>query len=1013
MASSGVIYGSVSQNSSRFRSAIYWKQTSQSIASNYTYITVEVLIDSSASASYDWVGTCSGFDLNVNGSAQVSNASFSTNTDNGWTYSSSSSPTGRIAERIYSKSSIKITHNDDGKKSININTNGSIPSGGWGPGNFSASGTATLNTIPRASSLTDSTPNWTVGRNITLGISSASSSFRHEVEIYVKTEGGSWDWVKQVAFNAGDTSESTSWSQADNEEILRIINGRSSAPARMLLQTFDGSTSIGSKDYDSYITVTAPEATKVTSINNTVGGNGTTVYFDQSITINLDSDLDNVHHTIRFKDGNSGTVFHEITGYKGSTYTVTFDDAEKAHIYNKIPTATELDGQIDVYTYLGSNNRPVRGYRGHDIEYRLRNAEPTFTSSRISYADVGTKSKAVTGDPSYIIQNESTLRAYVNSVATPKFGATIDRYDIDVDGKSDYLTGTGYKDFTVSSSSDRTLKIEAVDSRGYRTSATLNVKVIPYSPPTVTVTAKRLNNFEDETTINLVSSISPVKIGSTNMNSFQTATYNHKLTTASTYPTATSYGTMPTGISHTFPSKTLTLNKINSYHVQVIVSDELRTTTITKTVSTGQPILFMDSAKKSVGVNRFPNNSLAFEVQEQMYLYPSTSAGTKVGSIFSSNTYKTYINFVASAISNDPAYIMHETGSDTTNNNRGVLHLCPSDDSDGTNDYVSIHGTNDPEGIRLYTDGTAHFNGYITATGIKLTSQADVTSTSTNHGLTIGNDAGDSIKIDTNEVSSFSGGNVYDLHLNPDGGLVTINNSKGSGYKILMENGGITADGAVRGQLSHSGGYMFVDSYGSSYGSGSGRIWYDHNGGRFNFWNSSGGGATIDISNGSLKCGHIYLDSTSIIMTPPGNFDQIWYNDSNNAYYFQADAPSSKYGASGGLGMIYASSVTSSSKREWKTNIRKLKDESVETALSKVVNTEVYKYRYKHDIETEKRGRLVPQSRVGVMVEEAPEEIVNVNGDGIDLYAMNTMLWRAVQELSEQVDFLNKKMNRK
>jgi len=34
----------------------------------------------------------------------------------------------------------------------------------------------------------------------------------------------------------------------------------------------------------------------------------------------------------------------------------------------------------------------------------------------------------------------------------------------------------------------------------------------------------------------------------------------------------------------------------------------------------------------------------------------------------------------------------------------GVLHLCPSDDN-STNDYISIHGSNDPDVLKLHTSG--------------------------------------------------------------------------------------------------------------------------------------------------------------------------------------------------------------------------------------------------------------------------------------------------------------------
>jgi len=73
-----------------------------------------------------------------------------------------------------------------------------------------------------------------------------------------------------------------------------------------------------------------------------------------------------------------------------------------------------------------------------------------------------------------------------------------------------------------------------------------------------------------------------------------------------------------------------------------------------------------------------------------------------IADTFTANTYKSYISFNAGSGSNDPGYIMHETSG--TETNEGVLHIVPSDDN-AYGDYVSIHGTNDPDMIKLHTSG--------------------------------------------------------------------------------------------------------------------------------------------------------------------------------------------------------------------------------------------------------------------------------------------------------------------
>ena len=62
--------------------------------------------------------------------------------------------------------------------------------------------------------------------------------------------------------------------------------------------------------------------------------------------------------------------------------------------------------------------------------------------------------------------------------------------------------------------------------------------------------------------------------------------------------------------------------------------------------------------------------------------------------------------------------------------NEGVLHLVPSDDNAST-DYVSIHGTNDPDAIRIYT------NGLIQSANYQLTLQSGSGDVYINDGLSV------------------------------------------------------------------------------------------------------------------------------------------------------------------------------------------------------------------------------------------------------------------------------------
>jgi hypothetical protein len=153
--------------------------------------------------------------------------------------------------------------------------------------------------------------------------------------------------------------------------------------------------------------------------------------------------------------------------------------------------------------------------------------------------------------------------------------------------------------------------------------------------------------------------------------------------------------------------------------------------------------------------------------------FNARTVGAKtVGSVFTDgqNTAKTYINFSSASGSNDPSQIYHETSSYTADINKGVLHICPSDDNDNTNDYVAIHGTNDPETIRIYTGGNVTTTGSFTASGgflgnassaTKLQTARKINGVSFDGQSDITIDAGTSITISTTAPAVHKVGNVW------------------------------------------------------------------------------------------------------------------------------------------------------------------------------------------------------------------------------------------------------------
>jgi len=127
----------------------------------------------------------------------------------------------------------------------------------------------------------------------------------------------------------------------------------------------------------------------------------------------------------------------------------------------------------------------------------------------------------------------------------------------------------------------------------------------------------------------------------------------------------------------------------------------------------------------------------------------ANTSGAALSPIFTAgNTGKSYLHFPAISGSNDPGFIMHETSALTADNNKGVIHISPTDDNDNANDYVAIHGTNDPETIKLYTGGNIYTSGILQVAG---------TSNSYLMGNVGINDTTPDYKLDVNGTGRFIG----------------------------------------------------------------------------------------------------------------------------------------------------------------------------------------------------------------------------------------------------------------
>ena len=237
--------GSVTTSSSEGRSVTLNWSASQSITNNTSTVSWSLVGSGSFSG---WVQV-SEIRVTINGSQQY--------------YRSSSNHTQCYNGTQLASGSLTISHAADGTKSFSITVEAGIYQ--WAI-NCSGSGSFTLNTIPRASSISSVTSSVTVdgSNSVTVNISRNSTAFTHKVKFAFGS------------YSQEYTGVATSKSYAPPMTWLNAIPNATSGTATVTVTTYNGSTQIGSAVSKNF-TVNVPSSVvptlgtfSATIVNNTV-----------------------------------------------------------------------------------------------------------------------------------------------------------------------------------------------------------------------------------------------------------------------------------------------------------------------------------------------------------------------------------------------------------------------------------------------------------------------------------------------------------------------------------------------------------------------------------------------------------------------------------------------------------------------------------------------------------------------------------------------------------------------
>ena len=341
---------------------------------------------------------------------------------------------------------------------------------------------------------------------------------------------------------------------------------------------------------------TLPTIARVSTINS-VTGSKITDTFKVNYTEYSSSFTNNLLISV-----SGQSTAQTITDYQSGA-TFTLNNALKTAIYNATSTSKTVSLDFKLATYNG--NTLIGTSPATTVSVTINNANPTIGS--VAYVDSNTATVAITQNNQYIIRNKSALRVTLTNLSAIN-GASLTKVELTIGGNTTTVTlsGTTVASQVVSIgainlSSNSNLTVKLTDSRGNTATSNVTVLIYDYVAPTAVISCARESNYYTNT--NLLVNANYSDLGGHNAITIKAYT---KLSSASSYGSAIDITNGQTTV--------LSLDNTEAWNVKIIVSDKLDSTPYVLYVDRGQPIIFFDRLKNSVGINCFPEDSESLEV---------------------------------------------------------------------------------------------------------------------------------------------------------------------------------------------------------------------------------------------------------------------------------------------------------------------------------------------------------------------------------------------------------------
>lgn len=469
---------------------------------------------------------------------------------------------------------ITVAHDSNGSKSISVGFSTAI----YISTVTEHGGTMALSNIDRAAPSVSVNVSSITANSIKITVSSSATANKWW---YSLNGGSSW-----VEFNSSSGASkkitvaglSPNTSYTVQARARKSYNGVDGYSGKTTVKTLGGSV------LSSVSTLTADNVTAKITLSATV--------YDTSYK-----------HKLVLKDGGTTVLTLTELSLSNGSNTITLTAAQRSSILADMAAKKSFTGTFKLSTFSGSSQIGSASTKTATVQTTAANSAPTF--SGFTYKDTNTTAAGVTGNNQILIQSVSTLQVTA-SAATAKNGAVISSYSVSAGGSTASSTTATLNVGKIYASGTVPIIVTAIDSRGYTSSATVNIKVIAYESIDITTAImRRANEVEDATQVTLEGDITPVKVNNVNKNTLRKLCYQYKRTDASAYSSLadiTSFATFSDS-GFTFTSdEWLSLDANYSWYVRFYVYDNLTGDTVTITVSQGTPLISF--RRKKVGINK-------------------------------------------------------------------------------------------------------------------------------------------------------------------------------------------------------------------------------------------------------------------------------------------------------------------------------------------------------------------------------------------------------------------------